>query len=222
MIQQALYAISNGIYVLGAVGNKGFVGSIIDAVSQVAVTPNLIIISCSNTSYTKECIEQSGEFSLSVLPKEVDPYIVATFGYQSSRMVDKWAQVNYDKIDCLPYIPNALAKIRARVKDKLEYPCNTVFVAEVIDAYDVREGEPLTYKYYREEFKNLCREAFDKNNMTAAPVCTPTQHVVQKKRWVCTLCEYVYDGDIPFEELPDDWRCPLCGVGKELFELRTV
>jgi len=49
------------------------------------------------------------------------------------------------------------------------------------------------------------------------------------ERWICTICQYVYDpatGDpdhgIPagtsFESLPDDWCCPLCGVGKDSFE----
>lgn len=44
----------------------------------------------------------------------------------------------------------------------------------------------------------------------------------------CTVCGYVYDpeeGDseagidpgTPFEELPDDWNCPVCGVSKEEF-----
>jgi rubredoxin len=42
-----------------------------------------------------------------------------------------------------------------------------------------------------------------------------------KERWICTLCGYIYDGEIPFRELPDDWRCPLCGVGKELFVLKN-
>lgn len=48
-------------------------------------------------------------------------------------------------------------------------------------------------------------------------------------RYVCTVCGYVYDpekGDpdngivpgIPFEELPDDWVCPVCGAGKDKFE----
>ena len=35
-----------------------------------------------------------------------------------------------------------------------------------------------------------------------------------EKQWVCVVCGYVYDGDIPFEELPDDWACPVCGVDK--------
>lgn len=48
-------------------------------------------------------------------------------------------------------------------------------------------------------------------------------------KWICTVCGYVYDpsvGDptsgIPagtsFADLPDDWVCPDCGVGKGLFE----
>lgn len=38
------------------------------------------------------------------------------------------------------------------------------------------------------------------------------------KSYVCTVCGYVYDGEVPFEELPDDYVCPLCGVGKDMFE----
>ena len=49
------------------------------------------------------------------------------------------------------------------------------------------------------------------------------------EKWTCTVCGYVYDpaaGDpdngiepgTPFEQLPDTWVCPLCGVGKDMFE----
>ena len=34
-----------------------------------------------------------------------------------------------------------------------------------------------------------------------------------KTAWVCNLCGYVYYG----EELPEDFTCPICGVGKENF-----
>lgn len=48
-------------------------------------------------------------------------------------------------------------------------------------------------------------------------------------KYVCTACGYVYDpavGDpengikpgTPFSDLPDDWVCPECGVGKDMFE----
>lgn len=49
------------------------------------------------------------------------------------------------------------------------------------------------------------------------------------KKYVCKVCGYVYDpaaGDADsgiapgtaFEDLPADWVCPLCGMGKEDFE----
>ena len=49
------------------------------------------------------------------------------------------------------------------------------------------------------------------------------------EKYVCTVCGYVYDpalGDpengitpgTAFNDLPDDWVCPLCGFGKEDFE----
>ena len=49
------------------------------------------------------------------------------------------------------------------------------------------------------------------------------------KSWQCVICQYVYDpavGDdehgiapgTAFEDLPDDWVCPLCGAGKDSFE----
>jgi len=49
------------------------------------------------------------------------------------------------------------------------------------------------------------------------------------KKYVCTVCGYVYDpanGDpdggiepgTAFEDLPDSWVCPVCGVGKDMFE----
>ena len=48
-------------------------------------------------------------------------------------------------------------------------------------------------------------------------------------KYVCTVCHYEYDpavGDpdngiqpgTAFEDLPEDWTCPLCAVGKDMFE----
>lgn len=49
------------------------------------------------------------------------------------------------------------------------------------------------------------------------------------KKYVCTVCGYVYDPEIgdpesdiepgtAFKDLPDDWVCPECGVDKDMFE----
>lgn len=52
------------------------------------------------------------------------------------------------------------------------------------------------------------------------------------RKWVCVVCGHIYDeaegdsdsGIAPgtrFEDIPEDWVCPECGVGKEDFELLT-
>lgn len=41
------------------------------------------------------------------------------------------------------------------------------------------------------------------------------------KKYVCQICGYIYDpaqnGNVAFENLPEDWVCPDCGVGKSEF-----
>lgn len=49
------------------------------------------------------------------------------------------------------------------------------------------------------------------------------------KKWICTVCGFEYDPaeglpeqgiepGTPFEDLPDDFTCPICGVTKDMFE----
>jgi rubredoxin len=49
------------------------------------------------------------------------------------------------------------------------------------------------------------------------------------QKWVCVPCGYIYDPEVgdfengiepgtAFEDLPDDWICPVCGVDKSFFE----
>ena len=49
------------------------------------------------------------------------------------------------------------------------------------------------------------------------------------KKYICTVCDWVYDPKVgdpecgiepgtPFEDIPEDWVCPVCGVSKDSFE----
>ena len=49
------------------------------------------------------------------------------------------------------------------------------------------------------------------------------------EKWRCTVCGYIYDPEVgdpangvdpgtAFEDIPDEWVCPVCGVDKSLFE----
>ncbi len=50
------------------------------------------------------------------------------------------------------------------------------------------------------------------------------------KKYVCNICAYEYDPEVgdpdsgiepgtAFEDIPDDWACPVCGARKEDFQL---
>lgn len=50
------------------------------------------------------------------------------------------------------------------------------------------------------------------------------------KKYVCDVCGYIYDPGVgdpdsnikpgtPFEKLPEDWVCPMCGADKGSFSL---
>jgi rubredoxin len=60
------------------------------------------------------------------------------------------------------------------------------------------------------------------------PVCFLVQDEENMGKYICDICGYVYQsgtGDpdngieigTPFDEIPDDWVCPECGVGKDNF-----
>lgn len=51
------------------------------------------------------------------------------------------------------------------------------------------------------------------------------------EKYVCDVCDYVYDPEVgdpesgiapgtSFEDLPDDWTCPVCGVTKDDFQVQ--
>ncbi len=43
------------------------------------------------------------------------------------------------------------------------------------------------------------------------------------KQYVCTICGYVHDEAVggAWENLPDDWKCPICGAGKDAFKVKA-
>ena len=210
MDMTALYKISYGLYILGVKTGERDAGCVVDAFIQSTSSPSPTAILCSiQANQTNEAIKQTGEFTVSVLGTDVDPFVIANFGFQSGRAVDKWANIPHERMDGLPILENAAAYLRCRVTDAKELSTHTVFFCEITDARQ-GEGKPLIYGDYQRDLKSKAQTAFRafRENGEAPR---------RQSRWVCGLCGYVYDGEIPFEQLPDSWTCPLCGAPKSAF-----
>ncbi|MDR0785352.1 MAG: flavin reductase [Treponema sp.] len=215
MDNTALWKLSYGLYVVGVKKEEGrFGGSVVDAVAQVAAgdQPALVLSSMKN-NLTNALIKSAGRFTLSILPANADPFVVANFGFQSARDADKWANVPYSLKDGLPVLDCAIAFVNCNVIESKELGTHTLFICEIVDAQNGETAaKPLLYADYQENMKAAAGEAFKKFKETGKP---PAE---KKAQWRCPMCGYVYDGETSFEELPDDWACPLCGVGKDVFE----
>jgi flavin reductase (DIM6/NTAB) family NADH-FMN oxidoreductase RutF/rubredoxin len=226
----ALFKLSYGLYVTGVKTEKGLGGCIIDAVAQVSEgDPTIVIVSCQKKNYTNESIKKAKEFTLSVLPADVDPFVIGNFGFQSARTADKWPNVPHTIEDGLPWLNDAAAWLRLRVAESKEFPTHTMFLCEVAAAeLGGSKAKPLTYGDYQAGMKGAVSAAFTAFKETGKPpeyrrAAPPTADPSPQggTRWVCTVCGYIYQDAAPFETLGSDWACPLCGAGKDAFKKQT-
>ncbi len=187
--------ITQGMYVLTTVGG----GCIVDAVSQVnGEAQPLIAVAVMKTNYTHELMQNNDRFALSVIGKNSDPNIIKTFGFQSMRDADKFAQAQTSETSGINTVNGTLGYMILDKVDSVDTGTHTLFIGRYAEGRVTDDSEPMSYAYYAEHKSELTKAT------TAAG----------KTAWVCTVCGYVYYGD----EIPDGYVCPLCGVGADLFE----
>ena len=139
-----------------------FAGCVIDAVCQISSgNEPMVLCSVMNTNYSKSCIEREGVFNISVLPDDIDPFILANFGFQSSKDVSKWDNVDFELREALPVIPKAVSWAQMIVKDFRVFDSHTAFFClPSAGDYLNQDKEPLRYADYFTKFKNPAFEAF--------------------------------------------------------------
>ncbi len=210
--------ISYGLYVVGTqdAANKRPTGCIVNSVMQITSQPATIAVSVNHDNYTNSCIRESGMFSVSILSEECEPSIIGNFGFKTGREIDKFATVPYELKQNMPVLKTCCGYLVCKLIKSMEAPTHTVFLGEVVDGDTMLDEPPMTYAYYHKVFKGKS----PKN----APTYIAEERNAEKKPaeekpiWRCTLCGYEYDGEVPFEQLPDDYVCPLCGATKDMFE----
>ncbi|MGI5825250.1 MAG: flavin reductase [Bacillota bacterium] len=199
MDNKAMFKLSYGLYVVGSALEDKMNAQIANTVFQVNAEPVTVGISLNNNNYTKELVDKSGVFSVNVLSQKANMDIVANFGFKSGRDNDKFEKYNAvagKTGSPLLNIPEIAATLEAKVIKKMEVGTHTIFVGEVVDAVDLPQTQ-MTYAEY--------------HKMKNASAAKPAVGAVKKYR--CKVCGYIHEG-----EMPADFKCPLCGVGRDMFE----
>lgn len=223
-----LFDISYGLYVVSSKKGEKYNGQIANVVTQVTAEPPKILICLNKKNLTHSYITESKVFSISILEKDTPLKLIGIFGFRSGREFDKFKEVDYKTgIKGIPYVTeNSLGYLLCEVTEILDVGTHTAFVGKLIEAEKLKQGEPLTYSYYHEvkkgkTGKNAPTYVKEKN--------TAKKEKTKMKSYRCTVCGYVYEpekGDpdngikpgTAFEDIPDDWVCPVCGASKDEFE----
>ncbi|HUT83071.1 MAG TPA: flavin reductase [Thermodesulfobacteriota bacterium] len=224
MDPKSFFKISYGVYIISSKRGGRFNGQVANAMMQVTSDPPQIALALNKNNLTHEFIKDSGVFTLSILSQDAPLNLIGGFGFKSGRDVDKFADTPYrlGRNGC-PYLAeNALCYLEGKIVKDVDVGTHTIFVAVITDAEVLREGEPMTYAYYHQTKRGT------------TPKTAPTYVEIKKeeramKKYTCKVCGYEYDpsqGDpeagvapnTPFEKLPADWVCPVCGAGKDQFE----
>ena len=187
--------ISAGMYVLSTMG----AGCMVDTVMQVSSgDPTLISVAVNKNNYTNEMIKKNKKFAISILDMDVDANIIKTFGFNSSRDMNKFAKVDTIEVDGIEVIKNCIGYMTCEVVNIIDADTHTLFIGRMVGANKFNDKRQMTYNYYQENKDDILKIEL-KNGKTF---------------YVCTICGYVYKG----EELPEDFVCPICFASRELFE----
>jgi flavin reductase (DIM6/NTAB) family NADH-FMN oxidoreductase RutF/rubredoxin len=230
--KDAFFKLSYGIYLVCSSNGDTRNAYIANTVFQVSSEPPMFAISCHKDNYTAELISSSGFFSFSILQKYTPLEFIQKFGYKSAKEEkDKFRRLNYKKgkSGCPVVYDNSVCYFECKVTKVTDVGTHQLIVGEVIDNGMLdRSEEVLTYKHYREVYKASSPSKAPTFVNPDKEIRTGIEDDPKFKQFACTICEYVYnpskgdpinglDAGTSFDDIPDDWVCPICGAGKMLF-----
>lgn len=224
--QKILDRITYGLYAICSHSKGKLNGQISNAVIQVTSYPPRIAVCINKSELTHEYIKESKTFSLCILSEDVPMTTIGILGYRSGRDIDKFSHIEYKlgKYGNPILLKNCIGAVEAKVIKEVDAGSHTLFIGEVVNSEEVSDGNPLTYRDFREVKGGK------------APKNAPTYRFSEKElkeksaiSYICKKCGYIYNpakgdpdaGITPgtlFENLPSDWVCPLCGNSKENFK----
>ena len=236
--RSAFHQLSYGLYIVTAVDSNGRkVGCVANTFQQVASEPPIVSVSLNKDNTTTKAIIDTGKFAVSVLDTTADMELIGRFGFRSSLEIDKFEDTEHTICEYeLPRVKaSSVATFAVEVRERVDVGTHYMFIGPVVSAEKLSDSEPMTYSYYHQVLKGKTppkAASYDEEivETVVAPdgeigtevakvtdATTEDESVGAKKPrygWRCKLCGYIEMVD----ELPDDFVCPICGVGKDMFE----
>ena len=228
---ESLFNLSYGMCIISSKKGNDFNGCIANTAFQVTPEPPMIAVSVNRQNLTHKYITKSKVFVISVLAEVAPLKFIGKFGFRTGRNTDKLQEVDYKLgMAGAPIILNyTVGFIEAEVTNAINVETHTLFIGRIIACGTIDKSKvPMTYNYYR-DVKGGRTPRTAATYIEKKPKVKSEMGDQEMKKYKCIMCGYIYDpavGDpdngvaagTAFEDLPDDWVCPECGVGKDEFE----
>ena len=214
---KAFRTLSYGLYIISAKDGDKAAGCVVNTFNQVTSKPARVSVAVNKENFTTGVILASGRFEAAVLAQDAPFELIGRFGFRTSADFDKFADVQYE-LDAagVPYVTeHVVAHFGARVIETIDVGTHMLIVGEVEESSVISTATPLTYAYYHEVKggKTPPKASSYEPEETAAPAPEAAKPAT-KIAWRCTICGAIVEMD----ELPEDFKCPVCGKGREVFE----
>ncbi|MEG0776522.1 MAG: flavin reductase [Raoultibacter sp.] len=215
----AFFSLNYGLYIVSSAYGDEKAGCIVNTFSQVTAEPIQVSVALNKGNRTTEVIQKAGCFTAVCLAQDVPMETIGTFGFHSGVDTDKFAAWPHASDAAgMPYvIDHTVARFSAKVVDTLDLGTHILFIGEATEAEVTSSATPMTYAYYHQvKGGKTPPKASTFAAEETLPVVSADPAVLGKKRigWLCSVCGYIEWAD----ELADDFICPVCGVGKDMFE----
>ena len=193
---KALFKIGYGLYAVTSSDGKKDNGCIVNTVTQLTDTPLRVAVNINKLNYSHDLVKKNGILNVNCLNNEAPFSVFQKYGFASGRDTDKFAGEEVLRSENgLVVLSNYInAFISLKVDNYVDLGTHGMFICSVTESKTINNIETMTYNYYQANVK-------------------PKPNTEKKKGYVCKVCGYVHEGD-----LPDDFICPLCKHGVADFE----
>ena len=228
---ESLFKLSYGMCIISSKKDGAINGCTVNTVFQLTPEPPRVAVSLNKQSLTHEFITASGVFAVSVLAEGTDLGFIGRFGFRTGREMDKFERLKYQtgRTGAPIVLDNAVSFIEVEVAEAIDLDTHTLFIGKIVACDDIDDSKiPMTYTYYR-DIKGGRTPRTAATYIRQKPRAKSEKGAREMRKYKCLMCGYIYDPAIgdpdseieagtAFEDLPDDWVCPDCGVGKDEFE----
>lgn len=214
-----LYKLPYGLFLITTGNGTDLGGCIVNRVTQITDLPVTIAVAITKDSHTAKLMIDTKKCILGLLSEKIDFEILTHFSTHTGNTENKFDVkysdlISYKMTDDMPCLDhNIIYNLICDISEVLDLGSYYLFVLKVNDTMEIAGSDNiLTYDSYKKKKEEVTsvHAAYQQKELENAPLHARTD-------FVCTVCNYIYKSEIPFEDLEDNYKCPVCGANKDFF-----